>query len=1499
MANLGATSLTTGNEDTQEANMTASGHGTSKQVACKCLNIRVSYQENEPSATSSHDSGVRPADLVEGGTNVALPLVVGRDLINVPEITSAFAVPALRCLNCSTCVYAVEKAASSGPTRSVGFKSNTPSGSTASPQPSTATITTTNANSRSTTESPNRQKTASSRDLSALKPADGVIYILPGCLDEIAIQEQEKSPAFSSIYGVVILDNQRSRSSASNGSAPSADEDATSDSLQGTSSSDSQPIARPNQQQRHSSYGTLASVSQYGLQGLPGHLITLSTDSSQTRSPRSSMIGSQSLLSSANHPSAAPNLQHNSSASPALAAVQTTSGLSEISSSSHPIAVQLDATALERLRLWRAAEEQKIQDIIRAKRRALDVLIQKTKEEATAIFERAKNAPPPHSSLALRNTSALTRTDSSDSQYSALPPPRTQESAAQTEQTPVRASLRESLPADSASPKPSEPSSFEEHHSLSSDAFRRIPPRGSVSTTTGNGYSTEGLNHNNVSSSLSALSASFALRGRDGPTQMDDWAQKRRLKARYPEGDHSVMTSAATSAANSFSEPPSEADNDEQEEESRGRGRQRGERTEQDSQRSAEAAGRSGAAIVGTTSVPPGTVARPSMAPSSLTAAPVKGRASTSLDLGKEHDQGTPKSGGVLGGLASPSAQVNLRPRNPPPSSAEPLKPATRKAKKEASDGSGAMTSNTSQRKGKTEGAALEKKVAFAETTDEAIAGPQDDYGDSDDDEEEKGKQLVDERGTGVFDIDEDIDDDEEEEAGGSPRDDDDGTSNDVTGEDLVGAAGQLSIGDDAAETVDAFDDTVTPTRGRSFVKERQASDDGDEELGGVRASVGAQYAGSFSALAASLQRDGGWARRGSKDVQDQPGFDPASLRLDGRVAHPGSSLQNTLLSSSHSVTAGSLQPRSSSRNRGGSAARDLSGPVSSDYDDAAADDVRDHSHGGWNRRGTSIGYRTTIGDTELHLSGLLAPHAPSHRRLWRSDKKKKNDKYLLEEIEDEDVTREPGAKTSDSQWSAWQKRAQEMESKRIAKDAAEEKTSHLAQSVPANRDPVLSSSWMAGRSSQASRAIAMGKHKNTSTTTVYEGNSGFDREPKTSLPYQERKMVPSLLKATRRGVSDLHKKSTLATIPDADTEENSVQDHNSIKTTTTGGGPAGLAARGDEKAPSEALLSGSQVQRGFAVPEVVSSSATVQLPTEAALGVPGVSSPALSPGHLTPGSATSGRSSTSSGRRRSDRAPYEAPPPPTSSGLRLTPDPQQKPSSLSLFGEGPNKTPADTRFAYNEEGEEEETDWSKVLHFMHRVECLKKNKRTGWLHHRVQSAESIADHMYRMAILAMLCPNDVDIGKCVMLALVHDLAEAEVGDLTPLDGVPKEEKTRREAAALEYLVHDLLGASPAALRLEALWHEYEDRKTLESKLVKDLDRFELLLQAVEYEREHDIVDLQPFFTCSRDMTHPRIRKWTVELAKEREEMWGGKFNRKFAYVQTVPSDEEVRGVPL
>lgn len=46
-----------------------------------------------------------------------------------------------------------------------------------------------------------------------------------------------------------------------------------------------------------------------------------------------------------------------------------------------------------------------------------------------------------------------------------------------------------------------------------------------------------------------------------------------------------------------------------------------------------------------------------------------------------------------------------------------------------------------------------------------------------------------------------------------------------------------------------------------------------------------------------------------------------------------------------------------------------------------------------------------------------------------------------------------------------------------------------------------------------------------------------------------------------------------------------------------------------------------------------------------------------------------------------------------------------------------------------------------------------------------------------------------------------------------------------------------LLGDQTVAREIAQLWQEYEDASTPEALLVKDLDKFEMIVQALEYEK--------------------------------------------------------------
>ncbi|KAK5167045.1 uncharacterized protein LTR77_007774 [Saxophila tyrrhenica] len=191
-------------------------------------------------------------------------------------------------------------------------------------------------------------------------------------------------------------------------------------------------------------------------------------------------------------------------------------------------------------------------------------------------------------------------------------------------------------------------------------------------------------------------------------------------------------------------------------------------------------------------------------------------------------------------------------------------------------------------------------------------------------------------------------------------------------------------------------------------------------------------------------------------------------------------------------------------------------------------------------------------------------------------------------------------------------------------------------------------------------------------------------------------------------------------------------------------------------------------------------------------------------------------------------------------------------------------------------------------LPFFHLLERLKTTKREGWRRFGIDHGESIADHMYRMSIITLLCPaslsSTLDIPRCTKMALIHDMAESLVGDITPVDGVTKGEKSRRESETMEYICQGLLGGvggGEAGRGMREVWREYEDGETRESMFVHDVDKIELLLQMLEYERSHHgRIELGEFSHVAKRIAMPEVQAWAAELLAEREGFWatlGGK----------------------
>ncbi|KAL7302439.1 HD domain-containing protein 2 [Trichogramma pretiosum] len=182
--------------------------------------------------------------------------------------------------------------------------------------------------------------------------------------------------------------------------------------------------------------------------------------------------------------------------------------------------------------------------------------------------------------------------------------------------------------------------------------------------------------------------------------------------------------------------------------------------------------------------------------------------------------------------------------------------------------------------------------------------------------------------------------------------------------------------------------------------------------------------------------------------------------------------------------------------------------------------------------------------------------------------------------------------------------------------------------------------------------------------------------------------------------------------------------------------------------------------------------------------------------------------------------------------------------------------------------------DVKKIMEFMELIGRLKHIKRTGWVIRNIGDPETISGHMYRMAMLSFLIDpkENLNKSKLIEMALVHDLAECIVGDITPHCGVSPEDKHRMEDEAMEKICADL---GERGQEMLVLFREYEKQESLEARYVKDLDRIDLLMQAYEYEKRDSIPGkLQEFFTSTRGkITNPFLESVEKEINNARDKL--------------------------
>jgi putative hydrolase of HD superfamily len=175
--------------------------------------------------------------------------------------------------------------------------------------------------------------------------------------------------------------------------------------------------------------------------------------------------------------------------------------------------------------------------------------------------------------------------------------------------------------------------------------------------------------------------------------------------------------------------------------------------------------------------------------------------------------------------------------------------------------------------------------------------------------------------------------------------------------------------------------------------------------------------------------------------------------------------------------------------------------------------------------------------------------------------------------------------------------------------------------------------------------------------------------------------------------------------------------------------------------------------------------------------------------------------------------------------------------------------------------------DERKVLDFLAEAGHLKRVRRSGWWLAGIPDPESVAEHVYRTAVIGHLLAKmeGADPHRVVVMILYHDLSETRLNDLHKI--------ARRyvdlDAAEARVRSDQLAPLGQLGREVAELLEEYESRESPEATVARDADLLECILQGKEYadtgfpqaeEWYADKLDL--LRTDSARRLYDRIRDW-------------------------------------
>lgn len=172
--------------------------------------------------------------------------------------------------------------------------------------------------------------------------------------------------------------------------------------------------------------------------------------------------------------------------------------------------------------------------------------------------------------------------------------------------------------------------------------------------------------------------------------------------------------------------------------------------------------------------------------------------------------------------------------------------------------------------------------------------------------------------------------------------------------------------------------------------------------------------------------------------------------------------------------------------------------------------------------------------------------------------------------------------------------------------------------------------------------------------------------------------------------------------------------------------------------------------------------------------------------------------------------------------------------------------------------------------------QSLQDLKRTGWVLHGVENPESVKEHTEALIALAeeltpFLTLEETD--ELVEMLEIHDWPEAIHGDEVLLELDPekrrvlKSAKFENERNALTIICKDL----PNGEEIMALWLRQENSDDPAANFCRQLDKYQAVEKALEYEMTQGIPLFDEFLTYSINFINHPILLERIEKLKEKQ----------------------------